>query len=133
MKTRYVVLIGVGAALVVAVSAVSGPLVRDGRYGVVYQVPATEDSLHNVFANVGDRFSVVVRDNNAAGDDWWLKRKPEYAVAELLRDEYVAQTGADLTGTGRHFYTFLAKAPSVSDIVLVNRDTFTATVHVTIR
>jgi hypothetical protein len=133
MKTRYVVLVGVGAALVLVVSAVAGPLVRDGRYGVVYQVPATRDSLNTVVANVGDRFSVAVRDNNAAGDDWWLKRKPEYAVAELVHDEYVAQTSADLTGAGRHFYTFLAKAPSTSDIVLVNMNTFTATVHLTIR
>jgi hypothetical protein len=132
MRTRYVVLIGVGAAVLFGASVVSGSIVRDGRYGTVYSVSATTDSLNTVFAAVGDRFSVVVRDNNMLGDNWWLKQKPAYADAELVHDEYVALTSSDLEGAGQRYYTFVAKTPSISDIVLVNND-FTATVHVTIR
>jgi hypothetical protein len=119
MKTRYIVLVGAGAALVVIASLLTGPVVRSARYGSLFPVLATEDARYGLDAKVGKRFSVVVRDNNSIGDDWWLKKKPAYTTAELLYDEYVSQT-SDTLDSGAHYYTFLPKTPGTGQIVLVN-------------
>jgi inhibitor of cysteine peptidase len=136
MKTRYIVLIGVGAALVVVASLLTGPVVRSVRYGALFPVLATEDAQFSLDAKVGNRFSVVVRDNNSIGDDWWLKKKPAYATAELLYDEYVSQT-SDTLDSGAHYYTFLPKTAGTSQIALVNMyqqasSPYTVTIDLTI-
>jgi predicted secreted protein len=138
MKTRYIVLIGVGAAAAVAASFVAGPIIRNFRYGTQFPVQATKDASPEVIVKQGDKFSIVVRDNASIGDNWWLKSKPDYATAALDHDEYVSESSSDsLGGGGRRYYTFTARTPGNSQIVLVNtfqggKQTFTVTVRLTI-
>jgi predicted secreted protein len=138
MRTRYIVLIGAGAAVAVAAAFLTGPIIRSFRYGTEYPIQATKDASHDVTAKVGDKFSIVVRDNASIGDNWWLKNKPDYVNAALAHDDYVSQSSSDsMGGGGRHYYTFIAKTASTSQIILVNtfqggRERYTVTVNLTI-
>jgi hypothetical protein len=138
VKTRYIVLIGVGAALAVVASLLTGPIVRDVRYGTQIELEATQDVEENIGVKVGDKVSFVVRDNSSVGDNWWLKKKPEYATAELLYDEFVSPSSAEsLLGVGRRYYTFLAKTVGAGQIVLINMfqqgtQAYTVTINLTI-
>lgn len=135
MKTWHMVLVGAGAALVLTASAVSGPLLRDTRYGRLVPLLTSQDAEYSDTVTVGDRFTFVVRDNNSLGDNWWLKRKPDWATAALVHDEYVSDTEADTFGNGQHYYTFLAKSAGQSQIVLVNMigGSYTVTVQLIVK
>ncbi len=140
MRTRSLVLIGAGAAVVVVAAVfLTGPIVRGIRYGTVFPVLANKDATHDFTVKVGDRFSIVSRDNASIGDNWWLKSKPQYANAALEHDEYVSMSSSDsVGGGGQHYWTFIAKTASTNEIVLVNnfqagREHYTITITVTIR
>ncbi|MEV4314426.1 protease inhibitor I42 family protein [Actinocrispum sp. NPDC049592] len=139
MRTRSLVLIGAGvAAVAVAAVFLTGPIIRGIRYGTVVPVPATKDASQDLTVKVGDRFSIVSRDNASIGDSWWLKTKPQYVNAALEHDEYVSMSSSDSTGGGgRHYWTFVAKKASTNEIVLVNdfqagREQYTVTITLTI-
>jgi predicted secreted protein len=139
MRTRSLVLIGAGAAVVVVAAVfLTNPIIRGVRYGTVFPVQATKDATHDITVKVGDRFSIVVRDNASIGDSWWLKTKPQYVNAALEHDEYVSTSSSDnIGGGGRHYWTFMPKAASSNEIVLVNtfqagREHYTVTINLTI-
>jgi predicted secreted protein len=115
MKRRHIVLFGAGAAVVVAVSLATGPVIRHFRYGRQFPVRASEDAHHQLTVGEGETFSIVVRDNASIGDNWWLKTRPEYATAALDHDEYVSESSSDSSGGGGHrYYTFTAKTPGTA-------------------
>jgi predicted secreted protein len=138
MRRRSIVLIGVGAAVVVAAGFLTGPIIRGFRYGSEYPVQADRDASYDITVKIGDKFSIVVRDNASIGDNWWLKTKPEYVDAALAHDDYVSQSSSDSSGGGgRRYYTFIAKSTSTSQIILVNtfqggQNRFTVTINLTI-
>lgn len=79
--------------------------------------PAFGPDDTSIAVDAGQPFAIVLEENPSIGDDWRLEQPPDPAVAELVSDDYESEGDAPGSG-GRRVFTFTARAPGTTELVL---------------